>query len=196
MTRRTAVEDAHRVGPAGHFRLSRSGRRLSGAEIAFRLPRCTREAIATYAADGDSFRANRPHLMSETTFALRRSGTTLRNLDLHPDGQRFAIAPGVERSAVKADRVVFIFNFFDELRRIAPTNEPMTLASGTRLGPYEITSAIGAGGMGEGRGVSRAGYWMRPARRRLKREVAIKILPDSFATDPARIARFGCKRLV
>jgi hypothetical protein len=42
------------------------------------------------------------------------------NLDLHPDGQRFAVAPAVDESAVRQDKVVFIFNFFDELRRIAP----------------------------------------------------------------------------
>ena len=41
--------------------------------------------------------------------------------DLHPDGERFALAP-VEQapSGAKQDQVIFIFNFFDELRRIAP----------------------------------------------------------------------------
>jgi hypothetical protein len=48
--------------------------------------------------------------------------TLLRNIDLHPDGQRFAVAPAVDESDVKQDKVIFIFNFFDELRRIAPTN--------------------------------------------------------------------------
>jgi eukaryotic-like serine/threonine-protein kinase len=57
----------------------------------------------------------------------------------------------------------------------------MALASGTRLGPYEIVSAIGAGGMGEV-------YKTRDMR--LKREVALKILPESFASDPDRLARF------
>ena len=40
--------------------------------------------------------------------------------DHSPDGQRFALASRREVSAVKQDKVVFIFNFFDELRRIAP----------------------------------------------------------------------------
>ena len=57
----------------------------------------------------------------------------------------------------------------------------MTLAAGTRLGPYEIVSLIGAGGMGE--------VW-RARDTRLGREVAIKVLPESFAGDPERHARF------
>src|SRR5262245_10298829 len=57
----------------------------------------------------------------------------------------------------------------------------MAVAVGTRLGPYEILAPIGAGGMGE---VFRA----RDAK--LARDVAIKILPEIFATDPERRARF------
>ena len=41
--------------------------------------------------------------------------------DLHPDGERFALAPvAFPPGGAKQDKVVFIFNFFDELRRIAP----------------------------------------------------------------------------
>jgi len=57
----------------------------------------------------------------------------------------------------------------------------MTLAAGTRLGPYEITAMLGEGGMGE---VYRAGD------ARLDREVAIKVLPGAFTADPERLARF------
>src|SRR5262245_52892084 len=57
----------------------------------------------------------------------------------------------------------------------------MTLAGGTRLGPYEIQSALGAGGMGEV-------YKARDAR--LDRTVAVKILPAELATDPERRGRF------
>jgi hypothetical protein len=39
--------------------------------------------------------------------------------DLHPDGTRFALAP-VEQGGAKQDHLTFLFNFFDELRRIAP----------------------------------------------------------------------------
>jgi len=57
----------------------------------------------------------------------------------------------------------------------------MPLDSGTRLGPYEIVAAIGAGGMGE---------VYRARDTRLERTVAIKILPTSFATDNDRRERF------
>ncbi|MGC2161236.1 MAG: protein kinase [Silvibacterium sp.] len=57
----------------------------------------------------------------------------------------------------------------------------MTLASGTKLGPYEISAFIGAGGMGEV-------YKARDTR--LGRDVAIKVLPASFAADQERLRRF------
>jgi hypothetical protein len=57
----------------------------------------------------------------------------------------------------------------------------MPLASGTKLGPYEVVSAIGAGGMGE---------VYRAKDSRLGRSVAIKVLPESFARDSDRLLRF------
>ena len=57
----------------------------------------------------------------------------------------------------------------------------MSLTPGTRLGSYEILDLIGVGGMGE---------VYRARDTRLKRDVAIKILPDSLAADPERIGRF------
>ena len=57
----------------------------------------------------------------------------------------------------------------------------MALSAGTRLGPYEILAAIGAGGMGE---VYRARYT------RLGRDVAVKVLPDGLSADPERLQRF------
>src|SRR5438132_6864469 len=57
----------------------------------------------------------------------------------------------------------------------------MSLTSGARLGPYEILSAIGAGGMGE---------VYRARDTRLNRDVAIKVLPEAFAQDADRLARF------
>ena len=57
----------------------------------------------------------------------------------------------------------------------------MTLAAGARLGPYEILAPIGAGGMGEV-------YRARDSR--LKREVAVKVLPATFSADADRLRRF------
>ncbi len=52
---------------------------------------------------------------------------------------------------------------------------------GSRLGPYEITAKLGEGGMGE---------VYRATDSKLKREVAIKVLPAAFTADPERLARF------
>jgi serine/threonine protein kinase len=57
----------------------------------------------------------------------------------------------------------------------------MPLSPGTRLGSYEVVSSLGEGGMGEV-------YRARDAR--LQRDVAVKVLPDAFATDEARLSRF------
>src|SRR5712671_6702568 len=57
----------------------------------------------------------------------------------------------------------------------------MPLSAGTRLGPYEILSALGGGGMGE---------VYRARDTRLERDVAIKVLPEPFAADPERLRRF------
>ena len=57
----------------------------------------------------------------------------------------------------------------------------MPLSPGDRIGPYTITAAIGRGGMGE---------VFRARDPRLNRDVAIKVLPELFAADPERLARF------
>ena len=58
---------------------------------------------------------------------------------------------------------------------------PLRLASGTMIGPYRIAALIGAGGMGE---------VYRARDTKLGREVALKILPQEFAADSERLARF------
>src|ERR1700674_2854184 len=57
----------------------------------------------------------------------------------------------------------------------------MTTAAGSRLGPYEVLSPLGSGGMGE---------VYRARDTRLSREVAIKVLPAAVASDPERLKRF------
>jgi serine/threonine-protein kinase len=63
----------------------------------------------------------------------------------------------------------------------------MALKSGTHVGPYEIIAALGAGGMGE---------VYRATDTKLKRDVAIKVLPADVAGDPDRLARFEREALV
>src|SRR5215472_9053233 len=55
------------------------------------------------------------------------------------------------------------------------------LSPGTKLGPYEVVGALGAGGMGE---------VYRARDTKLNREVALKVLPEAFAKDAERMARF------
>jgi predicted Ser/Thr protein kinase len=57
----------------------------------------------------------------------------------------------------------------------------MALTTGTRIGPYEIVALLGAGGMGE---------VYRARDERLSRDVAVKVLPESFISDPDRMRRF------
>src|SRR5262245_20026641 len=57
----------------------------------------------------------------------------------------------------------------------------MVITTGAQLGPYTVISPLGAGGMGE--------VWLAEDAR-LNRKVAIKVLPDSFATDADRLRRF------
>src|SRR5438552_135606 len=58
----------------------------------------------------------------------------------------------------------------------------MAIAVGTQLGSYEITGLLGEGGMGE---------VYRARDKKLKRDVAIKILPDEFSRDSERVGRFN-----
>ena len=57
----------------------------------------------------------------------------------------------------------------------------MTLATGARIGSFEIIGSLGAGGMGE--------VYRAHATQSCSRDVALKVLPDLFANDPDRLAR-------
>jgi hypothetical protein len=75
--------------------------------------------VVTYTASGDSFHADKPQLWSPGQFT--ELGLFSYNFDLHPDGKRFAVlkSTGTEQAAA-VNKVSFIFNFFDELRRKLP----------------------------------------------------------------------------
>jgi serine/threonine-protein kinase len=109
-------------GPGGKWQVSTGGGYLpkwsrNGRELFYRTPD-NKIMVVTHTATGDSFHADKPQLWSPGQFTDRGNAY---NFDLHPDGKRFAVlkAPGTEQAAA-VNKVSFIFNFFDELRRKLP----------------------------------------------------------------------------
>jgi hypothetical protein len=77
--------------------------------------------VVSYTGVGDSFNAEKPQLWSPQAILPR---PRYRWLNLHPDSERFVVsAPTGAQPEDKRDKVVFIFNFFDELRSIAPVTK-------------------------------------------------------------------------
>ena len=118
---RTEVYVQSFPGPGGKWQISTQGG--AGAvwsrarqELFFGTPN-NRLMVVSYTAEADSFRADKPRPWSDKRIEPR-------GFDLHPDGERFAlsVAPDAQSDAGQAN-VVFIFNFFDELRRIAPPSK-------------------------------------------------------------------------
>jgi len=74
--------------------------------------------VASYRVEGGAFQRDPPRPWSKTRFLLRGPN---RSFDLHPDGNRIVLAAAPEaQESVKHDELIFVFNFFDELRRLAP----------------------------------------------------------------------------
>jgi Tol biopolymer transport system component/predicted Ser/Thr protein kinase len=96
----------------------------AGRELFYQAPD-TRIMVASYTAKADSFAPEKPRLWSNTQI-LEPSGGGPWDLDLAPDGKRFAVFPrpnasGEQKGSV---HVTFLLNFFDELRRRAPAGKP------------------------------------------------------------------------
>jgi hypothetical protein len=74
--------------------------------------------VAAYTTSGDSFHADKPRLWSTGQFTGRGPAS---NFDVHPDGKRFAVlkAPATGETML-VNKVSFIFNYFDEIRRKVP----------------------------------------------------------------------------
>jgi serine/threonine-protein kinase len=108
-------------GPGGKVLVSTAGGAFPAwsrakRELLYQSPD-RRIMVASYAVNGDTFVPDKPRPWSEQRFVLQAGG---RSFDLHPDGERLALAVAQDLSATKQDKVVFIFNFFDEIRRLAP----------------------------------------------------------------------------
>jgi serine/threonine-protein kinase len=114
-------------GPGGKWQISTGGTMPiwpPHRRELFYSTNARRIMVASYTVEGDSFRAEKPRLWAERQFTMRINSIAPRSFSLHPDGDRFALAPSVEIDvSAKQNKVVFIFNFFDELRRIAPTTK-------------------------------------------------------------------------
>jgi serine/threonine-protein kinase len=111
-------------GPGGKWQISTGGggeatwsqRRH---ELLYRTPD-QHIMVASYTVEGDSFKADKPRPWSEQpVVALPRQ----RVFDLHPDGDRIAASVSSGQTENKTDNATFVFNFFDELRRIAPISK-------------------------------------------------------------------------
>jgi serine/threonine-protein kinase len=112
-------------GPGGKWQISTNG----GFEAAWSLTKHellfrgadTRIMAVSYTVEGDSFKADKPHVWSDQVILpLPR---TPRFFDLHPDGERLAVAIPPTGPEQKIDHVTFVLNFFDELRRLAPPSK-------------------------------------------------------------------------
>jgi predicted Ser/Thr protein kinase len=111
------------LGAGGKWQISNGGGQYAiwsraSRELFYETPD-NRIMVTTYAVEGDSFVAGKPRLWSGTQFL----GTPpALNLDLAPDGKRFAVFPRPEatKEANGSVHVTFLLNFFDELRRRLP----------------------------------------------------------------------------
>ena len=111
-------------GPGGKFQISTDGGdspewSRNGKELFYSWGE-QKIMVVNYTSSGDSFHADKPRQWSPGQFTPRGDGT----MSLHPDGKRFAVlkAPNATE-APPINKVSFIFNFFDELRRKLPAGK-------------------------------------------------------------------------
>ena len=115
------------AGAAGKWLISAGGGShpiwsRNGRELFYETPD-NRIMVANYAVKGDSFVPDRPRLWSATRINNPPSGPLIWNLDLTPDGKRFAVFPRPESTGKQKDsvHVTFLENFFDYVKRRVPT---------------------------------------------------------------------------
>jgi len=113
-------------GPGGKWQISTGGGRYSvwsrnGRELFFDNPAGDRIMVTEYTAKADSFSYSKPRVWSDKQ--LRYTGGR-EYFDLAPDGKRFAVFPrgGTADEKQGSVHVIFLLNFFDDIRRRIPTN--------------------------------------------------------------------------
>ena len=110
-------------GPGGQQQISNDGGTWPAwsrtrSELFFRHVTTQQIMVASYTTSGNAFAADKPRVWSPGRALFR---PRLRPYALHPDGKRVAVASGGDPQTTReSDKVVFVFNFFDELRRLAP----------------------------------------------------------------------------
>jgi serine/threonine-protein kinase len=112
-------------GPGGKYQISAAAAddptwSRTAPEFFFVSAADLRIMVMPYRVEGNTFNAGKPVALHDTRIAVRPRPPS-RDLDLHPDGKRFVVAGAEDEAGQKLDKVVFVFNFFDELRRIAPS---------------------------------------------------------------------------
>ena len=113
-------------GPGERVQVSNGGGNLplwspTKSELYYAGPGQQRMMAASYAARDGVFVPAKPRRWSETLFSTSPPvGTYGPSFDIHPDGQRFVVTPPRQEALDVNTQLVLFFNFFDELRRLAP----------------------------------------------------------------------------
>ena len=111
-------------GPGGKWQISTSAAddptwSRASSEFFFLNTTDLRMMVVPYSASGDSFQAGKQAVWLDARLGGRPRPPS-RDLDLHPDGKRLVIGTSEEQTSALQNRVVLVFNFLDELSRIAP----------------------------------------------------------------------------
>jgi Tol biopolymer transport system component len=111
-------------GPGGKWQVSDGTGGLQAAwsrtapQLLFLQPRAAKVMVADYTVRDGILRSEKPRVWSPTSYFT--VGGLARTYDIHPDGRRLAISTPAESRINRRTAVTMIFNFFEELRRVAP----------------------------------------------------------------------------
>jgi hypothetical protein len=114
-------------GPGGKWQISTAAAddptwSRTAPQLFFMSTGDLRVMVTPYRVAGDSFQTDKPVLWSETRLTGRPRAPS-RDLDMHPDGLRFAVSTDNAQAPLKQRSVTVVMNFFEELRRVAPAKK-------------------------------------------------------------------------